>query len=310
MYGDGSAGALTVSADGYLFSDYAANGNTQFTSITVNSGKALLVPGGTILRATGDVTINGQVVALVQNLGGTLMTADGTLSTFATAGYRPPGLGIAVTPAGLGELGSSTAERIGGRGGLGVGDAALTLSYNLLRGGGGGAPGAVGILESGQFGAGAVMIIAAGTITVNGSIDASSDSLGGINGGGGGGGGVVVLASKTAISNQGVIEAKGGQGNKGASQGASGGGGGGGLIMLAAPSVTAGTLQVNGGEGGDSRGAGVITASPRLGGGGGGGSVGSGGSGANAKTDGSCSQGGSGDPGKAIVMQVDPTSLL
>ncbi len=310
VYGNGSAGALTVTTTGNLFTDYAADRNTQFSAITVDAGKVLSVPGGTVLRATGDVTINGTLRVLSQNPGGFLQTADEAFSTSTVPGYHPPGAGISSNPAGTGELGPNTAARLGGVGGRGLADGDLRIGEHLLRGGGGGAPAGTTVFKIGGTGAGAVMIVAGGTITVNGSIVASPADFSGNNGAGGGGGGVVVLASKAGVTNAGLIAANGGPGNPGGTQGGSGGGGGGGVILLAAPSVSAGTLQVNGGIGGEARGSGIITANPRIGGGGGGASGGNGGFGASAASNGSCTAGSDGSAGKTLVLQVDPTAML
>jgi hypothetical protein len=61
IYGDGSAGALNITAN----TDWTVNppaNNIQFTSITISPGATLTVPSGLTLRATGDVEINGNIV--------------------------------------------------------------------------------------------------------------------------------------------------------------------------------------------------------------------------------------------------------
>ena len=131
---------LTVSTSGILFTDHAADRNAQFSTITVNAGHELSVPGGTVLRATGAVTINGTLRVLSQNPGGFLQSADESFSTSTMAGHHPPSAGISRNPAGTGELEPNSAARIGGVGGRGLADGDLRIGEHLLRGGGGGEP--------------------------------------------------------------------------------------------------------------------------------------------------------------------------
>lgn len=315
VYGDGSAGPLTVNTSGgNLFTNYAADRNTQFSSITIGEAGVLTVPGGTILRATGDVFIAGSISVGVQNFGGTLYTTAGSIpgALGGGPGFRVPGAGISSAPASGGEFGSNLAVRVGGVGGFRAVGLVNTLGSHLLLGGGGGGPGSP--LCTGGLGGGALMIIAKGTITI--ASGASIDADGGVSfdgscGAGGGGGGVVVLASKTAIDKQGFIHANGGEGRSGGSKAAAGGGGGGGLVMLVAPTVSdSGLTGVVGGAGGNSVAIGTISETNRIGGGGGGASAGDGGYGADALVNGSCYLGGHGGEGKAINIETDPTALF
>jgi len=313
VYGDGSAGALVVSTDGGLFDNYAADGNLQFSSLTVQSGKTLGVTGGTIIRVSGDVTINGFLNVLLQGWSGKLVASTSTFSTSQAPVYQQPSQGIASTIPGIGQIGTSSADRLGGRAGLRrtFPESFQVLSDLLLLGGGGGAPGHIDELAG--VGGGSVMIVAGGTVTVasGGGIDADAFINEANNGAGGAGGGVVVIAAKTAITQAGTIWARGSSGNRAGVQAGSGGGGGGGLIILASPTITVtGANLVTGGDGGVSVGAGTITQSPRIGGGGGGASAGFAGAGGTASSDGSCSGGGDGGDGKVYQLNVDPTAML
>src|SRR5205814_1524835 len=63
VYGTGSDGVLDITSD----IDWHATpptGSLQFTSITVEAGHTLTVPAGLVLRATGNVTINGTIKVL------------------------------------------------------------------------------------------------------------------------------------------------------------------------------------------------------------------------------------------------------
>ncbi|GGD73753.1 hypothetical protein GCM10011514_42340 [Emticicia aquatilis] len=260
IYGDGSAGALTISSN----TDWSSSPPTsslQYSSFTVNSGAIFAVPSGTIIRCTGNVIINGTII----------------VGTGATNSNVSPHPGISL---------SAPGSVIGGVG-LGVLQAALIQTSTSLVGGGAGYR---NVLNTGGEGGGQLRIVALGSITIgttgvinangNNSVN-SQTALQGIVGGGGGAGGVVVLASNTSITISGNINAKGGNGadgfdgNGGSAEGGGGGGGGGiaRLIAPASPTVT-GTINVNGGSAGITSG---NTASGLTGGGGGGACGGNGG---------------------------------
>ncbi len=240
LYGDGSAGTFQPQASLDLGTDAGVAAlpggpNLQFTNIHVPTGVTLTVPSGTILRATGNVVIAGNLVVRPGAMGGD---------------YPVPGISRGMP---------------GFFGGVGVGR--LEAAHlGLPRFGGG--PGARDWSgnNTGGDGGGSVIIAAQGTVVVTGSIRADGTNSTnptvpgvGANGGGGGGGGVVIVASKSSISVHagGTISVRGGNGsngwdgNGGDGEGG-GGGGGGGLVHLIAPAPAAvsGAIHVNGGVGG------------------------------------------------------------
>jgi hypothetical protein len=242
-----------------------AGTNLQFTSITISG--TLLVPSGTILRATGNVSITGAI------------TVEQSVSDI----IGQPHPGFARSSAGLAGIN-------GGRG-LTVLQAAGQRVTPI--GGGSGARGPNAVTGSGGEGGGSFAIYAAGSITV--SVTGAIRAIGanginpqtagaGIVGTGGGGGGLIRLAAKGSLTVGGLINVSGGNaadgfnGNGGSGDGGGGGGGGGIVHLLATstPSVT-GSIVVNGGSPGGN-------AAPTTGivvnvGGGGGASGGNGGSG-------------------------------
>ncbi|OJT24679.1 hypothetical protein BO221_15545 [Archangium sp. Cb G35] len=248
LYGDGSAGVLNLlngqTLDLTTAADLArlpAGLNTQFSTITI-SGE-LTVPSGTLLRASGDITVNGT---------GKIVVKPGVEDT----GNGEAPQGVARTPA-------STYS--GGQAITGL-QAAQVLRPQVAGGGAGariyagdGANGGAGggslIIASG----GSVRIITGASITANGQNGTNPMTAGAsILGTGGGAGGVVVVAAKGAITLAGTIQANGGNGadgfngNGGTGEGG-GGGGGGGIIHLLSSSAatTTGSTVVNGGTAGD-----------------------------------------------------------
>jgi hypothetical protein len=322
-YGDGSAGDLVVTdhPDAFfgvnrMFEHLVKDRNTQFSSITIPEGKILGVPAGTILRATGKVTIAGTLAVFAQNNGGFFNVFQQSIPDSARSepgnSYAPPNAGIAALPPAPGEIGLSTRRVGGGSAGLADRGARNTISTILLRGGGGGAPGTPN--EVGGDGGGSVMIVAGGPISVESTGQIIADgfkSVCGACGGGGGGGGVIILGSKSLVSLSGKLQAKGGAGAPGGASIASGGGGGGGLIVLAAPVINdTAQKSVDGGEGGKQLFAGDIKDAVRMGGAGGGASAGGGGRGSDALQDGSCAAGQSGGAGEVITILTDPTAFF
>ena len=267
LFGDGSAGALNPTVPLDLGSDSGLNAlpggaNLQFTDINIRTGVTLTVPSGTILRATGNVTIAGTI-----NVSPGAMAGD----------YPAPGSARGVP----GYYGAPGMNR-------------LQATYVGLPayGGGSGARDPYSGTNQGGDGGGSLVILAQGTVTITGTINADgvhsfNPTLPtvGSNGGGGGGGGFVIVASKAGIGGSGTITAKGGNGsngwdgNGGDGEGG-GGGGGGGLIHLLAPGITfSGTTNVGGGAAGSA--VGDVRYAWGLGGGA---SVGFGGSGSDKAT--------------------------
>ncbi|HWB85169.1 MAG TPA: hypothetical protein VG675_13575 [Bryobacteraceae bacterium] len=271
-YGDGSDGAGSFGTANWTTSPPAST--LQFTTLSVTG--TLTVPSGTIIRATGNVTISGNIV----------------VATNPNAGQ-----GIATTAATLGAAGTA------GTGGTGVNSLLARMMLNPGAVGGGGGPltggGAVDV-----GGGGTIVILAAGSITVSagGSIHSDGAAGGPINsntiGGGGSGGGIIVLASQTSISNSGTISAAGGAGANSISGTSPSGGGGGGIVNLLAPSVSAGTITVAGGAAG--------TGGDTGGFGGGGGA--SGGNGGNSGASGAATAGSAGL--SFVKIMTDPSTLF
>ncbi len=297
IYGDGSAGDLNVVGD--TFWTNAPPENVFFDSVTIDAGVALHVPSGTVIRALGDVTINGTL--FVDNGAFGALRLGGDDATI-TEGGRPADPGLSLAAAGDGEYGDDSATRTGGTGGSALNElTARLIAYPGPTAGGGG--GAGGQAEGGGSGGGSLVIIARGAITVNGAITADGSSLFG----GGGGGGWVILGSPESVNVAGAINANGGTAElAGSDEGASGGGGGG-IIHLVSPTIdVTGTLLVNGGAGGPGAPAGTISANLFTGGGGGGALGGEGGGGSNAQTDGSSADGEAGAPGLILQSLFDP----
>jgi hypothetical protein len=286
VYGDGSDGAVTVSSTADWTQSPPAT-TLQFTSFAVSAGVTLTVPSGTVIRATGNVTISGIIVVAKVWYAG--MGAATSAALCDTSGTQP------------------------GIYGLGLGDANALIARQLVnpgrRGGGGGGCESLGY---GGQGGGTLVILASGAITISSGGSIRANGTAGLDGtpghnGGGGGGGIIVLASRTSIANSGTLSVQGGGGgslnssNCGGNQASTGGGGGGGgLINLLAPSISAGTASVGGGAGGSG-----WTGATGCGGGGGG-SYGDGGfSGAGGIN------GSAGAPGAVLTTMIqDPSTLF
>ncbi|MFA7480396.1 MAG: hypothetical protein WC314_07815 [Vulcanimicrobiota bacterium] len=300
IYGDGSAGSVTVSQNTDL-ATLAPNGNLQFTDFTINNGVILAVPSGTKIRCTGTFTNDGAIV----------------VSPFASARGSSGG-GEQQTPAGGSFFGhqarqgtisvnTSAQQGLGGAGGL-VSNATPITNYDRL-GGGAGASSFAGFV--GGTGGGTLTVLAQISVVndLNGVIVASGES--GDPGSGGGGGGFVTLASLTSVVHQGEIRVNGGDGGDSDTARGAGGGGGGGLVQLLAPSVTnTGSSLIGGGLRGASGAAGSVTDVQRMGGGGGGGSIGGGGGGGGIDAANTPEPAADGEIGAVIVSVQNPTALF
>ena len=334
VYGDGSAGPLTLAAgfNEFLVTPPGGN-NLQFTTCDIPASSTLTVPSGTIIRCSESANIAGSLTVMAPSNGGrALGTSTGTATLFGS--MQAPGTGISLRPAGVGELARANAgfnNITGGLGGTGYssgysGDPGRFLASLLrvahLSGGGGAAPSGAGSIASseGGRGGGSVIIIAKKTITISGIItaDAFSTSSFLIHGAGGGGGGVVILAAGTSIafSGSGAVQARGSNGDQSGTSVGPGGGGGGGVIQYisaSVPTITSANSQVTGGSGGASTGSGITSTGLRQGGGGGGGSAGSGGDGGFVPEhtgNQTASYGSSGEDGIATAIVADPAPLL
>lgn len=239
VYGDGSGGPLDIPSGMTLylnsssgFAELAGRHHMQFTTISIAG--SLHVPSGTVLRATGDVTITGGLTvddgALDVGAGaphpGVSKGAPGEIDG-GVAIHKIPAAALTRPPAIAGGAGHRPDAGLGGRGG-----------------------GSLVIATQGNF-----TLHSTGYIQANGTSGVNPGGIDDIAGTGGGAGGFIVIAAKGALTVQGAIRANGGPGSGGNNGdddsvgGGGGGGGGGGIIHLlssTAPAIT-GTLQVNGG---------------------------------------------------------------
>ena len=115
IYGDGSAGALSVSGSVSWTSNEALG---QYTSCAIAAGTTLTVPTGTVLRCSETFTNDGTIVVTNAFAGSQLggITASGGIYP----AYQPAataGLGWARFAAGNGGYGSNLAAVAGGGGG-------------------------------------------------------------------------------------------------------------------------------------------------------------------------------------------------
>jgi hypothetical protein len=220
----------------------------------------------------------------------------------------PAEAGVSLQSASPGEYGQKICQ--GGRGGIGIGNAqqsSLILLPGIKGGGGGGG----GMGTPGGDGGGTFVVLAKTAISNQGTINANGGN--GFERTGGGGGGIVVLASPGFINGFGSINAVGGDGGSDDTSSGTSGGGGGGIIHLLAPtiSVTVPNLRVTGGAAGlDFVGSFNITDTWRNGGAGGGASAGNGGMGGVITTTNSSGVAAPGDQGFVIQSAFDPTDLF
>lgn len=325
VYGDGSAGPLVISSNIDWSVNSPVDNNLQFTNFSVDSGITLTVPSGTVIRATGNVLINGSIIVKPGAAGGSnRLSSDsvnnGSVSVLSWA-ISPPVEGpFSFSAAQLGQRNNGTSVLlIGGQGGSSLiqdssnlGGPTSLLGYRFgTRAGSGGAG------FSGGAGGGVLTVIAKGNITnsLGAFIDATGNSGG--TGSGGGGGGAIIFASSTSIINSGILQARGGIGGSAANATSAGilsfgngGGGGGGVIHLISPVITSGAVDLSGGAAGST--ATQLTEAFRCGGGGGGASGGRGGNGGDIPAGVSVNSVGSsaGTSGELVQTIADPTSIL
>ena len=238
IYGNGSSGARTVTADETL-----EDANLQYTDFTVSAGATLTVPSGTVVRCTGAFTNEGTIVVSM-GAAGAGVNIDSTASEHA---YGPPGQGLASAVAGRGEYGPAGTFCAGGRpaGGLTEAEARRVLQPGF-NAGGGGACGTLG----GAAGGGGFTVLAAGPVVNRGTLRADGAAITPA-GSGGGAGGVVVLASRERVENRGTIGADGGAGGPNGTTDGPGGGGGGGIVHVLAPVISdTGTTSAGAGAAG------------------------------------------------------------
>ncbi|MDR3387052.1 MAG: hypothetical protein P4L92_08380 [Rudaea sp.] len=232
VYGDGSDGAGSFATVDWT----STLPNTTLEFTTLNITGTLTIPSGLIIRATGNVTISGQI---------------------KVAPNVNAGAGIGASAAAI----DSTSGTMIAKGGSALGNPmAARLMVNPGLAGGGISPYTLNGVAANAGGGGTVVIVAAGSISITNTGSIHADGANGnpvvasqSNGGGGGGGGIIVLASKTSVTNSGTLSAIGGTGANalaGATGGGASGGGGGGIINLLGPVVTPGIETVAGGAAG------------------------------------------------------------
>ena len=303
IYGDGSAGALTISADTTLNStDHL---NLQYTDITINAGTTLTVQSGTVLRCTGTFTNNGTLRVGTFAYGSRFNgVADTNTRYAANRGAHP---GVARSAAMNGEISAAAGTATAGLGGISLSEMeARQIRYPGGVGGGGG--GFAGT-QFGAHGGGTLVVLCAGPLVNNGSITANGDN----GSAGAGAGGILIFASPTAVTNgaAGVISANGGKGQDSNIDIGASGGGGGGIIHFISPAITiavAGNVTANGGAAGSD--ASNVTADPASAGGGGGACGGDGGSGGTVAIGGATAAASAGGAGYVLQTPADPTALF
>lgn len=132
-YGDGSAGAVTISTDSPWFSAPPAGNNYQFTDLTIAAGATLSVTSGTIIRCSGTFKNAGTIQVMVGAFPGNMQRSG---DSFA---FAPATMGNARTAPGDGAVAAINLAAPGGRGGLGIesSHAPLLLQPGLFGGSGG-----------------------------------------------------------------------------------------------------------------------------------------------------------------------------
>lgn len=302
IYGDGSAGAKTVSANETL-----GDTNLQYTDFTVEEGVVLTIQSGAVIRCTGTFTNHGTIIVGEGAAGGFAAPADLDIERVIIT----PSAGIASRPPGAGEFGGAAAQLSGGNGGQGLSEfeARVSLAAGVTAGG----AGSGGADTFGGGGGGALTVLARDGVTNSETGVIEAEGGDGEAGAGGGGGGLIILASPVSVTNAGAVSAVGGTGGDASASTGAGGGGGGGIVHLVSPEINAagGTIMVDGGSAGAS-GGGIVTAASRAAGGGGGASGGDGGDGGNVlpAPDNDAEPGSAGAAGHSLQTEVDPTSLF
>jgi hypothetical protein len=302
VYGDGSAGALTLTSKATL-----NTANTQYTNVTIAQGATLIVPSGTTIRCSGSFTNKGTIEVQNYAWGGRHgSVASGILT--AQGSFAHPG--ILPSAAGNGALGNTTTLTYGSPGptGLygGAGQARQIVRPGPLGGGGGGAGGFIG-----GAGGGTLTVLCKGAVTNQGKIEAAGATPLVNFGDGGGGGGIVILASRASVTNDssGTVDVRGGDGGDSYAGAAAGGGGGGGLVHFIAPEVNSkGIIFETGGTAGN--GDAAASNSRRFGGGAGGAGYGAGGAGGSVAVSNVSGDGTKGAEGIELETLADPTSLF
>lgn len=256
IYGDGSDGDVTISADTSLARDMYYN-NLTVDSTKILTGSSFRIFVKNTLTNNGFIRNNG-------GAGGTGGAASGgTAGTKVSSQFlgESKSGGTGGTPGAAGTASSNSIGGSGGNGGLGnggvpqAGGAGGTAT--ALAAIAGGYRHGITALELRSINGSSTIVLFQGGAGGGGGGDDTTTGAGG--GGGGGGGGLMVVAARIIV-NSGTISCNGGNGGdayqSAGNAGGGGGGGGGGLVMIY-NSLTAGTETANGGTGGAKRGTGV-----------------------------------------------------
>jgi hypothetical protein len=317
LSGGGDTGDISISIDsnaGFTFfggdgsaGDLTIDTNTDWTtSPPTNLNYAnITINSATTLTVPAGTTI--RCTGTFTNNGTISVTAgakggNGGLSefTYPYRGHAHPGDSFGA--AGNGGYDETVGNSVvWGLGGTAIPQATARSSFNLFKiGGGGGGAG-----TTGGDGGGLIKIYCKGAISNTGII--SAKGLNGANNAGGGAGGIIILASMVSIDNSGSLQVVGGSGGPSQSWAFAGGGGGGGIIVAAAPSLTIGTTDVTAGIAGNQT---TIPSLTYRGGGGGGGASGGDGGNGGYLTGGTPIAPDDGNDGYVIEIQSNPIYLL
>ncbi len=251
VFGSGESGPLTISSPTVWSDSDAARVTAQYSQITISS--SLSVPSGTMLRCSGNFTLTST---------GSITVRSGFDSINFERTYVSPSLALSAPASSNGFISQK----------LPAIEAAQIMRAPALSG----TNGAVGTgVINGSLGGGGLTIRAKGIISIAGSILADGENgATGVQGAGGGGGsgGFIIIMSKMSISNTGAIAVRGGNGgnatqSSGGLMRAGGSGGGGGIVHMIAPTLSSGTIYLNGGAAGADIAGGASTVDGRGGGG-------------------------------------------
>jgi hypothetical protein len=317
IYGDGTAGPLVVAAPGGdLDAIVAADGNMNYTDVTIDAGGVLTVPSGTVIRCTGTFTNNGTILVGPGARGATGFTASASVpANVLVPRYRAAGVGLSGVPAGQAEIVDLNEPAAGGA----SNDTPMTplqaravVHPGVAPAGGGG--GSISNTDGYGGEGGGSLVVLCRTAIVNGVSGAIvlNGNPGGTMGGGGGGGGVLVLASPGSITNDGALAADGGIGGDSAQNAGAGGGGGGGIVHTITPAgvVDSGFITASPGAPGISGAPASVSDAIRSGGGAGGDGAGDGGDGGGVSAADDPLPAESGTVGHVLDTQADPTPLF
>lgn len=234
IYGDGSAGDVTISANTDWSTTPPTNGNYMFNSLTINAGITLTLASGTVIQSKTTVVNNGTITVKTGVLG-EAWSQNADRGNSDMLGY---------TLSSIKAYPSSEVYR-------------RVFKFGPKGGSGGNIGGTSGTETFGGNGGGTLSIFASTGITNAGIIEAKGESPAQYlpastkPGCGGGGGGFVVLATNSTITNSGIINVSGGNGNNpgAATSDLAGSGGGGGLIHYISTNAiaVAGTATIAGG---------------------------------------------------------------